>query len=60
MNPRLDRVLGSSNAHASSKVFVDGDYGFPIEEISAPGYIEVRNISFNTTNRTIQEGNATN
>jgi hypothetical protein len=57
VNPRLERVLGSTNMHASSKVFVDGDYRFPVEQPSAPAYIEVRNITFNATNRTIQGGN---
>jgi hypothetical protein len=60
INPRLERVLGSTNMHASSKVFVDGDYRFPVEQNSIPGYIEVRNVSFNATNRTIQGGNAAN
>jgi hypothetical protein len=46
--------------HASSKVFVDGAYRFPIEEPSTPGYIEVWNINFNGTNRMIQEGNTAN
>jgi hypothetical protein len=59
-NPRLDRVLGSPNMRVSSKVFIDGDYRFPIEETSTPGYIEVRNITFNATNHTIQGGNTTN
>jgi hypothetical protein len=45
VSPRLDRVL--VNMHASTKVFVDGDYQFPAEEESAPGYIEVRNVNFN-------------
>jgi hypothetical protein len=41
-----------------SKVFVDGDYRFPVEEDSAAGYIEMRSITFNTTNRTTQAGSA--
>jgi hypothetical protein len=36
---RLERVLGSANMHASSKVFVDGNYRFPVEQNSTPGYI---------------------
>jgi hypothetical protein len=60
INPRLDRVLGSTNMHASSKVFVDGDYRFPVEQNSTPGYIEVRNVSFNATNRPTQGGNVAN
>jgi hypothetical protein len=52
ISPRLERVLGS--LHASTKIFVDGDYRFPVEESSTPGYIEVRNVHFNTTNRTGQ------
>jgi hypothetical protein len=60
INPRLDRVLGSTNMHASSKVFVDGDYRFPVEQNSTPGYIEVWNVSFNATNRPTQGGNVAN
>jgi hypothetical protein len=60
INPRLDRVLGSTNMHASSKVFVDGDYRFPVEQNYTPGYIEVRNVSFNATNRPTQGGNVAN
>ena len=60
INPRLDRVLGSPNKRASSKIFIDGNYRFSIEETSTPGYIEIRNITFNATNRTIQGGNTTN
>ena len=39
ISPRLERVLGT--LRASTKIFVDGDYRFPVEENSAPGYIEV-------------------
>jgi hypothetical protein len=60
VNPRLERVLGSTNMHASSKVFVNGDYRFPAEQNSTPGYIEVRNISFNATNRPTQGGSVAN
>jgi hypothetical protein len=60
VNPRLERVLGSTNMHASSKVFVNGDYRFPVEQNSTPGYIEVRNISFNATNRPTQGGSVAN
>jgi hypothetical protein len=49
ISPRLERVLGS--LRASTKIFVDGDY---VEESSTPAYIEVRNVNFNTTNRTSQ------
>jgi hypothetical protein len=52
ISPRLERVLGS--LRASTKIFVDGEYRFPVEESSTPGYIEVRNVNFNTTNRTGQ------
>lgn len=52
ITPRLERVLGSSSLHATTKLFVDGDYRFPVEETSTPGYIEVRGVSFNATNRT--------
>jgi hypothetical protein len=52
ISPRLERVLGS--LHASTKIFVDGDYRFPDEDSSTPGYIEVRNANFNSTNRTTQ------
>ena len=52
ISPRLERVLGS--LRASTKIFVDGDYRFPVEESSTPAYIEVRNVNFNTTNRTSQ------
>jgi hypothetical protein len=57
VNPRLDRVL--ANMHASTKVFVNGDYRFPAEE-SAPGYIEVRNVNFNATNRSTLTGSIAN
>ena len=60
VNPRLERVLGSTNMHASSKVFVNGDYRFPVEQNSTPGYIEVRNVSFNATNRPTQGGSVAN
>jgi hypothetical protein len=60
VNPRLERVLGSTNMHASSKVFVDGDYRFPAEQTSTPGYIEVRNVTFNATNRPTQGVNVAN
>jgi hypothetical protein len=43
---------------AGSKVFVDRDYRLPVEEDSAAGYIEIRSIIFNTTNRTTQAGSA--
>jgi hypothetical protein len=52
ISPRLERVLGT--LRASTKIFVDGDYRFPVEESSTPGYVEVRNVNFNTTNRTSQ------
>jgi hypothetical protein len=58
VSPRLERVLGSSNMKASTKVFVDGDYRFPVEADSTPGYVEVRNVTFNATNRTTQGGAA--
>ncbi|KAN0083540.1 hypothetical protein V8E54_002628 [Elaphomyces granulatus] len=54
VSPRLERVLGSMQP--STKVFVDGDYRFPVEGESTPGYIEVRNVTFNTTNRSAQGG----
>ena len=57
VNLCLECVLGSTNMHASSKVFVDGDYRFPVELPFAPIYIEVQNITFNATNRIIQGGN---
>jgi hypothetical protein len=55
VSPRLDRVLSSPNMKASTKIFVDGDYRFPEEENSTPGYIEVRNVTFNSTARTSTE-----
>ena len=58
VSPRLERVLGSMQP--STKVFVDGDYRFPVEGESTPGYIEVRNVTFNTTNRSSQGGAPTN
>jgi hypothetical protein len=48
-NPKLDRVLGSTNL--GSRLFLDGDYTFPSEDTMQPGYIEARNISFNATSR---------
>src|ERR1700684_2240553 len=42
-------VLGGMQP--STKVFVDGDYRFPVEGESTPGYIEVRSATFNSTNR---------
>jgi hypothetical protein len=56
VSPRLDRVLRSTNMKPSTKVFLDGDYRFPEEENSTPGYIEVRNVTFNSTARTFTQG----
>lgn len=55
-NPRLDRVLGVSNLHAGTRLFIEGDYTFPSEETMQPGYIEARNVSFNATNRSTVGG----
>jgi len=46
VTPRLERVLGSTNMLPSTKLFVDGD--------STPGYIEARDITFNSTSRSAQ------
>jgi len=40
----------------STKIFVDGDYRFPKEDNSTPGYIEVRNATFNVTARITTQG----
>lgn len=54
VTPRLERVLGSTNMLPSTKLFVDGDYRFPVEGDSTPGYIEVRDVTFNSTSRSAQ------
>jgi hypothetical protein len=51
VNPRLECILGSTNMQPSTKLFIDGDYRFPVEGDSTPGDIEVRDVTFNTTNR---------
>lgn len=54
VTPRLERVLGSTNMLPSTKLFVDGDYRFPVEGDCTPGYIEARDITFNSTSRSSQ------
>ena len=56
VSPRLERILGSTNMQPSTKLFIDGDYRFPVEGDSTPGCIEVRDVTFNMTNRSAQGG----
>ena len=50
---KKERVLGSTNMQPSTKLFTDGDYRFPVEGDSTQGYIEARNITFNTSTRRV-------
>ena len=39
VSPRLECILGSTNMQPSTKLFIDGDYRFPVEGDSTPGDI---------------------
>jgi hypothetical protein len=55
-SPKFERTLGSSSMRVQSRLFIDGYYTFPIEETQEPGYLDLINVSFNSTNRPISEG----
>ena len=55
-SPKFDRTLGSPSMRPQSRLFVDGYYTFPIEETQEPGYLDLINVSFNSTNHTTTEG----
>jgi len=58
-SPKFDRTLGSSSMRVQTRLFIDGHYTFPIEETQEPGYLDLINVSFNSTNRSISEGGST-
>jgi hypothetical protein len=50
-----DKILSGSYLRPQSKLFIDGYYTFPSEETREPGYLDLLNVSFNSTNRSVTE-----
>ena len=51
VGPRLQATLGSKNLRRNTKLFIDGDYTFPVQDNQQVGYLDINNVTFNSTNR---------
>jgi hypothetical protein len=51
VGPRLQATLGSKNLRPNTKLFIDGDYTFPVQDTQQVGYLDINNVTFNSTNR---------
>ena len=57
-NPKFDKMLSGSYLRPQSKLFIDGYYTFPSEEKREPGYLDILNVSFNSTNRSVTQSSS--